>query len=81
MRIETITAQAAYKIDAATGAVTPPIHLSTTFERDPDGEFSQGFIYSRSNNPNRQAKLERNRQHHFYHRKKARRLGTIGDGL
>jgi cystathionine gamma-synthase len=55
MRIETIAAQAACKSDPATGAVTPPIHLSTTFERDPDGEFSRGFIYSRSNNPNRQA--------------------------
>ena len=28
------------KIDPTTGAVTPPIHLSTTFERDPDGELS-----------------------------------------
>jgi cystathionine gamma-synthase len=54
MRIETIAAHAARKVDAATGAVTPPIHLSTTYERDPDGEFSQGFIYSRGGNPTRQ---------------------------
>jgi cystathionine gamma-synthase len=55
MRFETIAAQAAHGVDPATGAVAPPIYLSSTFERDPDGEFSRGFIYSRVNNPNRQA--------------------------
>ena len=55
MRIETIAAQAAQKVDPATGAITLPIHLSTTYERDPDGEFSRGFIYSRGGNPTRQA--------------------------
>jgi cystathionine gamma-synthase len=55
MRIETIAAQAAHRVDPVTGAVTAPIYLSTTFERDPDGEFSRGFIYSRSDNPNREA--------------------------
>jgi cystathionine gamma-synthase len=54
MKIETIAAQAAHKVDPATGVVTLPIQLSTTFERDPDGQFSRGFIYSRNNNPNRQ---------------------------
>ena len=54
MRIETIAAQAAHSIDPNTGAVAPPIHLSTTFERDADGEYSRGFVYSRANNPNRQ---------------------------
>jgi cystathionine gamma-synthase len=54
MKIETIAAQAAHKVDPATGAVTLPIQLSTTFERDPDGQFSRGFIYSRNNNPSRQ---------------------------
>ena len=55
MNFETIAAQAAHQIDAATGAVAPPIYLSTTFERDPDGEYSRGFVYSRSDNPNRRA--------------------------
>ena len=55
MRIETIAAQAAHKVDPVTGAITAPIYLSTTFERDPDGEFSRGFIYSRGGNPTRQA--------------------------
>ena len=55
MRIETIAARAAHSSDPATGAVTAPIHLSTTFERDPDGEFSRGYVYSRTDNPNRHA--------------------------
>lgn len=54
MRIETIAAQAAQRVDPATGAITTPINLSTTYERDPDGEFSRGFIYSRGDNPTRQ---------------------------
>ena len=54
MRIETVAAQAAHTVDPATGAVNAPIHLSTTFERDPNGQFSRGFIYSRNDNPNRQ---------------------------
>jgi cystathionine gamma-synthase len=33
--------------------VAPPIHLSTTFERDEAGEYSGGFSYSRDDNPNR----------------------------
>jgi len=33
--------------------VTPPIYLSTTFERSASGEYSLGFSYSREDNPNR----------------------------
>jgi cystathionine gamma-synthase len=53
--IETLAVHAGQPVDAATGAVVSPIHLSTTFEREPDGSFPRGFSYSRSNNPNRQA--------------------------
>lgn len=53
MRIETTAAQAGHQIDAQTGAVAPPIHVSTTFERDADGEYSRGYTYSRSGNPTR----------------------------
>ena len=53
MQPETIAAQAAHRPDSATGAVAPPIYLSTTFERDADGEYPRGFVYSRSDNPNR----------------------------
>ena len=55
MKIETRAVHAGRHIDPATGAVTPPIHLSTTFERAPDGEYPTGFSYSREDNPNRRA--------------------------
>ena len=55
MKIETLAVHAGQTIDPATGAVSPPIHLSTTFERDVEGSYSRGFMYTRNNNPNRQA--------------------------
>src|SRR5213594_2521330 len=55
MRIETLAVHAGHAVDPATGAVSLPIHLSTTFERDADGTYSRGFMYARNNNPNRQA--------------------------
>ncbi len=55
MKIETTAVHAGRRIDDATGAVTPPIQLSTTFERGPDGEYPRGFSYSREDNPNRRA--------------------------
>lgn len=36
------------------GAIAPPLHLSTTFERAADGSYPHGYVYSRSGNPNRQ---------------------------
>jgi cystathionine gamma-synthase len=42
-------------IDPTTGAITAPIHLSTTFERSGDGSYPHGYIYGRSGNPNRDA--------------------------
>jgi cystathionine gamma-synthase len=58
MKIETLAVHAGHTIDPATGAVSAPIHLSTTFERDVEGTYSRGFMYTRNNNPNREA-LER----------------------
>jgi cystathionine gamma-synthase len=55
MRIETLAVRAGHAVDPSTGAVTPPIHLSTTFEREPDGGYRQGFLYSRMSNPGRQS--------------------------
>jgi len=55
MKLETLSVHVGRDVDPATGAVVPPIHLSTTFERDPDGEFSRGFTYARSDNPTRRA--------------------------
>ncbi len=55
MKLETLAVHAGHAPDLATGAVTPPIHLSTTYERAPDGTLPHGFIYSRYANPNRDA--------------------------
>ena len=41
--------------DPATGAVIPPIHLSTTFRQPTVGEMPAGYDYSRSGNPTRTA--------------------------
>jgi len=53
MKPETQAIHAGYQIDPTTGALAQPIHLSTTFERDLDGEFSRGYKYIRNGNPNR----------------------------
>ncbi|PTQ96805.1 cystathionine gamma-synthase [Mucilaginibacter yixingensis] len=64
MKIETIAIHAGNKTDADTQAVIQPIIMSTTFKREVDGSYANGYIYSRSANPNRQllenvvAKLE-----------------------
>ena len=43
MRIETKAIHSGRQIDSVTGAVTTPIHLSTTYERDIDGTYTDGF--------------------------------------
>ena len=58
MRIETLAVHSGHDVDPSTAAVTPPIHLSTTFAREADGSYRAGFLYSRYTNPNRAA-LER----------------------
>ena len=55
VRLETVAVHAGHEIDPATGAVATPIHLSTTFQRDVEGTYSRGFMYSRNDNPNRKA--------------------------
>jgi len=46
-----IAAQALGWVDAATRAIAPPIHTSTTFVRDPDNQYRSGRIYARDHNP------------------------------
>jgi len=46
----TRVAQAMGRIDQATRAVISPIHVSTTFIRDPDNQYSSGFVYGRPDN-------------------------------
>ena len=53
--IETIAVHSGRQVDPHTGAIAPPIHLSTTFERDVDGAYSRGYSYARVNNPARTA--------------------------
>ena len=55
MRIETLAVHAGAQVDPATGAVAPAIYPSTTFERDADGSFPHGHVYTRSSAPNRSA--------------------------
>jgi len=51
MRFETITVHAGGEPDPATGAMAPPIHLSTTFEHGPAGERPHGYMYIREGSP------------------------------
>ncbi|WP_454111602.1 cystathionine gamma-synthase [Microbacterium aurum] len=44
--------------DAATGAVIPPVHFSTTYAQDGIGGLRQGYEYGRSGNPTRTALQE-----------------------
>jgi Cystathionine beta-lyases/cystathionine gamma-synthases len=51
LRPETLAAHALGRVDGATGAIIPPIHPSSTFERDADLGYSRGRCYSRADNP------------------------------
>jgi cystathionine gamma-synthase len=51
MRIETLAVHAGAEPDAETGAVAPPIHLSTTFRHGPAAERIAGYEYQREGNP------------------------------
>jgi cystathionine gamma-synthase len=57
MRLETIAVHAGAEIDSSTGALAPPLHLSTTFEHGPASEAIHGFLYVREKNPT-QSRLE-----------------------
>lgn len=57
MRLETIAVHAGAEVDASTGAIAPPIHLSTTFEHGPASESIHGYSYIREKNPT-QSRLE-----------------------
>ena len=57
MRFMTRAVHAGGKPDPATGAIAPPIHLSTTFEHGPAAETPLGYMYIRESNPT-QTRLE-----------------------
>lgn len=48
---ETIAAQALGWIDEQTRAITPPIHVSSTYLRDTDNQYRSGRAYARADNP------------------------------
>jgi cystathionine gamma-synthase len=48
---DTIAAQALGWIDEQTRAVSPPIHVSSTYLRDPDNQYRSGRVYARADNP------------------------------
>lgn len=48
---ETVAAQGLGRCDSETGAVTPGIHPSSTFLRDPDNQYRRGYAYARADNP------------------------------
>jgi cystathionine gamma-synthase len=47
----TLAAQALGWVDPTTRAIIPPIHLATTFIRDPDNQYRTGRAYGRADNP------------------------------
>ena len=49
-RPRTLAAQALGKIDEATRALIPAVHLSSTFLRDPDNLYRSGNVYGRPDN-------------------------------
>jgi len=51
MKIETRVVHAGGTPDPSTGAIAPPIHLSTTFEHGPATEDLHGYLYVRDKNP------------------------------
>jgi cystathionine gamma-synthase len=46
----TIAAQGLGWIDQVTKAVVPPVHVATTFVRDPDNQYRSGYAYARPDN-------------------------------
>jgi cystathionine gamma-synthase len=50
LKPRTLAAQALGAIDPETKAVVPPLHLSTTYIRDPDNQYRTGYIYGRPDN-------------------------------
>ncbi len=55
MKTETLAIHSSNIHTNATGDVTPPISVSTTFRRGEDGGYPGGYIYSRAGSPGRAA--------------------------
>ncbi|HEY4367964.1 MAG TPA: aminotransferase class I/II-fold pyridoxal phosphate-dependent enzyme [Steroidobacteraceae bacterium] len=55
MKFETLSVRVGRDVEPAAGDVAPAIRMTTTFERDVDGEFSRGYSYARADNPGRRS--------------------------
>jgi len=53
LKFETRALKSTQNIKSEVHAVSPPIYLSSTFERDQEGQYQEGYKYSRDDNPNR----------------------------
>ena len=50
-KIATVLAQASHEYSHDAVEIIPPVHLSTTYQRDADNAYSSGLIYGRPDNP------------------------------
>jgi cystathionine gamma-synthase len=50
LKPRTLAAQALGLVEPTTKAVVPPVHLATTFVRDPDNQYRSGYGYGRPDN-------------------------------
>ena len=48
---DSIAAQALGWVDESTRAITPALHVSSTYLRDPDNQYRSGRVYARADNP------------------------------
>ena len=55
MKLETRSIHVGREVEPVAGDVAPAIHMSTTFERDANGDFSRGYSYARPDNPSRRS--------------------------
>jgi cystathionine gamma-synthase len=53
--LDTLCVHAGREPDPTTGAVSQPLYLTTTFQRDADGGYPRGYQYARHGHPNRAA--------------------------
>jgi cystathionine gamma-synthase len=50
LKARTLAAQALGAGDVTTKAIVPPVHVSTTYIRDPDNQYRSGYMYGRADN-------------------------------
>jgi len=75
LKPRTIAAQALGAIEPATKAVALPVHVSTTYIRDPDNQYRSGYSYGRPDNATvRQTEADFDRQQELVSRQSASKV-------